>query len=124
MMIKKIILVFIIIVLAFLLGALTSWRLITTNYDFLFIAEENSIECRDGTCLTCSEGLQERLTKAGYNSRMVGGWLNESDWRYYTEVESYKAGEPPEDRTPHAWVIVEIPIEATTGTIIPIEKIN
>lgn len=67
-------------------------------------------------CLVASETLADELSSRGYNARVITGWLEEDG----TYVE--KTGSIPTDemllKNNHAWIMVEVPIEATTGKVI------
>ena len=85
----------------FILG---HYFVLPSNFSFAKIAMSvaNKHEYSENfNCVNFSEALVRELEDAGYQAKIVyGKWSN-------GEAEDY-----------HAWVIVEVPIESTTGEII------
>lgn len=92
--------------------------------EFMEIAKENIAAHNSSgyNCVNYSRSLMEKLDESGYSARIAYGWLSRGA---YCEGKSDEDGLLPLDTIlntscaePHAWVIVEVPVDAVTGKII------
>ena len=117
--------------IAFGTGILLSPYILQQNVEpkFLEIAKEvahsHAYDKDKFNCVDFSNALAERLREEGYNAKVVEGWVFNSKYCEIRESDEllnkteavlfYQSLANTSCASAHAWVVVEVPIEATTG---------